>query len=171
MTNPEDIRKFDIGRQDDGKPRLIDIFHLFKLPRRSWQVMVVVLLIGVGSIGLAAASGNDSEPFVLPLGADGVQRTTVVLESYAFRPSSIVAKAAVPIQLILQNESFLVPHNFVLDAPLSGIHLERNVDAGEEAIVELTLAQPGIYHFYCDKQLLFFRSHREKGMEGTIEVR
>lgn len=171
MKNPKDIHGSGKSRQGDWKHSLMDIFRLFRMPRQFWQVMVVVLLIGGGSLGLAAASGNDSEPFVLPLATDGVQRTIVVLESYAFRPSYIIAKVGVPIQLILQNESFLVPHNFVLDDPLSGIHLERNVEAGEEAIVELTLAQAGIYHFYCDKQLLFFRSHREKGMEGTIEVR
>jgi hypothetical protein len=28
----------------------------------------------------------------------------------------------------------------------------------------------GIYPFYCSRKLLFFESHREKGMEGTLEV-
>jgi hypothetical protein len=28
----------------------------------------------------------------------------------------------------------------------------------------------GEYPFYCSKKLLFFKSHREKGMEGMLEV-
>ena len=34
---------------------------------------------------------------------------------------------------------------------------------------EAPLATPG-GRFYCDKKLLFFKSHREKGMEGVLKV-
>lgn len=33
-----------------------------------------------------------------------------------------------------------------------------------------TTTKPGKYPFYCDKKLLFMDSHREKGMEGILEV-
>jgi len=28
-----------------------------------------------------------------------------------------------------------------------------------------------LFAFYCDKRLLFFKSHHEKGMEGRLDVR
>ena len=37
--------------------------------------------------------------------------------------------------------------------------------------VRFTPVRPGRLTFFCDKKLLFFKSHREKGMTGTIEVR
>jgi hypothetical protein len=29
----------------------------------------------------------------------------------------------------------------------------------------------GTFPFYCDKKLLFFKSHHERGQEGHLEVR
>jgi hypothetical protein len=37
--------------------------------------------------------------------------------------------------------------------------------------VKFTPAVAGTFAIYCDKKLLFFKSHREKGQEGTLEVR
>jgi len=65
-----------------------------------------------------------------------------------------------PIEITLINDSFLVPHNFVLETTEQKVYFERNVDAGEQAVVRFTLTQVGVYHFYCDRQLLFFPSHR-----------
>jgi plastocyanin len=40
----------------------------------------------------------------------------------------------------------------------------------EPAIIKFTPTEPGKYEFYCGKKLLFFKSHKEKGMVGTLEV-
>ncbi len=38
-------------------------------------------------------------------------------------------------------------------------------------IIRFTPLKTGKYAFHCKKKLLFFKSHREKGMEGVLEVR
>ena len=59
------------------------------------------------------------------------------------------------------------PHNFIIKE----LAVEQDVGAGKTARVTFTPAQPGMFPIYCDKKLPFFPSHREKGMEGTLEVR
>ena len=96
---------------------------------------------------------------------------TINMESYRYTPSEIPLDVGKVVRLTLHNHSFLVPHNFLLDDP-QGIRLfEVDVGSGEEAFVEFTPAVSGTYPFYCDKQLLFFPSHREQGMEGRFLVR
>mgnify|MGYP000613269341 CR=1 FL=1 len=94
----------------------------------------------------------------------------ISMESYVFSPSEMTVNVGRPITLLLDNQSFLVPHNFLLDDP-SGVRiLEADIPSGESQTHVLTLAEPGIYSFYCDKQLLFFPTHREEGMEGRLIV-
>jgi plastocyanin len=99
------------------------------------------------------------------------QQVLISMESYSFTPFEVVVEAGKPVTLTLSNESFLVPHNFLLDDP-SGIRLvDTDISSGDTQVVTLTLTEPGIYPFYCDKKLLFFPSHREQGMEGRLIVR
>lgn len=92
------------------------------------------------------------------------------MESYVFSPSEITVDAGKPITLILNNQSFLVPHNFLLDDPHGTRVLDADISSGESQTHTLTLTEPGVYPFYCDKQLLFFPTHREEGMEGRLIV-
>ena len=94
----------------------------------------------------------------------------IVMESYEYSPSEVMLKVGIPFTLVLKNESFLVPHNFILDDPEGNRVLERDVSSGESQRVTLTLTQSGTYRFYCDKQLLFFPSHEEQGMTGHLVV-
>ncbi len=92
------------------------------------------------------------------------------MESYVFSPAEVSVKADTPMTLILPNQSFLVPHNFLLDDP-SGVRMfETDISSGETQSQTLILSEPGIYPFYCDKQLFFFPTHREEGMEGRFIV-
>ena len=124
-----------------------------------------VLFFG-GSPGNAA-----DEVLVLQPDEDGVQRATIVLDSYAFTPRYISIQAGVPTELRLENQSFLTPHNFVIDHSAVDLQHDINVSAGESVMIQFLIRTPGTYTFYCDKQLLFFPSHREEGMEGRLEVR
>ena len=45
------------------------------------------------------------------------------------------------------------------------------VSASTTVNLQLVLTTPGTYLFYCDKQLLFFPSHRDEGMQGYLKVR
>ena len=133
-------------------------------------IMGLAVLVGQCdfSYGLYAQPADSSLPHMEePFG----QEVTITMESYSFTPSEVVVEAGKPVTLTLSNESFLVPHNFLLDDP-SGIRLiNADISSGDTRVVPLTLTEPGIYPFYCDKKLLFFPSHREQGMEGRLIVR
>ncbi len=98
------------------------------------------------------------------------QAIIIDMESYAFTPSEVKISSGKSVTLILRNQSFLVPHNFLLDDPQGKRILEVDISSGESQTHHLTLTDPGIYPFYCDKQLLFFPTHREEGMEGRFIV-
>lgn len=99
------------------------------------------------------------------------QQVLIRMESYSFSPSEVVVAVGKPVTLTLVNDSFLVPHNFLLDDPKGTRLADINISSGDTQVVTLTLTDPGIYPFYCDKQLLFFPSHREQGMVGHLIVR
>ena len=98
------------------------------------------------------------------------RKIVIDMESYVFSPSEITVDHGEPLTLILNNQSFLVPHNFLLDDPQGVRVLEADISSGESQTFTLNLTEPGIYSFYCEKQLFFFPSHREEGMEGRLIV-
>jgi plastocyanin len=126
------------------------------------------LLVLVPVITCAAA-----EPFAfdVPLDPDGIQRTVVEADSYEFSPRHLVVRAGKPVELTVKSVTILVPHNFLIDDPKSGLAIREEVPAGQTVKITFTPTVPGSFAIYCDKKLLFFKSHREKGMEGVLEVR
>ena len=54
-------------------------------------------------------------------------------------------------------------------APEAGIAVEEDL-ATEVKKIAFTATAVGKYPIYCSKKLLFFASHRERGMEGVLEV-
>lgn len=110
-------------------------------------------------------------PVVPEVGADGVQRASITLDSYSFAPAHLIVQAGKPVELTLTSAATLVPHNLILKEPAAGLSVAQEVGPRETAKVRFTPTQPGTYVFYCDKKLLFFPSHREQGMEGRLEVR
>ncbi len=121
--------------------------------------------------GPAVAAETTGQPFPVPVDQDGVQRATVQLDSYAYTPGHLIVQAGKPVELTLVSVTFLTPHNFVLLDSAAGLAVEQDVGAGKTVVVKFTPSRPGLYSFYCDKKLPFFPSHREKGMEGRLEVR
>ncbi len=123
------------------------------------------------------ANGEDggeaqpSAPFVVQPDNDGVQRATIILDSYSYSPNLLVVQRGKPVELTLTSVTFITPHNFILTDPLAGLDVDEGVGAGDTEIIRFTPTVAGTYTFYCDKKLLFFPSHREEGMEGHLEVR
>jgi plastocyanin len=133
-----------------------------------------LFLSGLVAIMAASAAGESraaSHPVIVETDADGVQRATITMDSYSYTPEHLVVQAGKPVELVLTSITLLTPHNFVLKEPDAGLVVEQDVGAGKTLIVRFTPTQPGLFTFYCDKKLLFFASHREKGMEGRLEVR
>ncbi len=100
---------------------------------------------------------------------DGVQRVDIVGGTYFFNPNLIIVKVNVPVELKVRKEGWLVPHNIVIKAPEAGIDFDESLST-EPKVIRFTPTKVGIYPFYCSKKLLFFEGHREKGMEGKLEV-
>ena len=111
-----------------------------------------------------------SQEFLPQSEVSNSREIVIDMESYVFTPSEVTIDVGKPITLILNNQSFLVPHNFLLETPHGVRVLEADISSGESQAHTLTLTEPGIYPFYCDKQLLFFPTHREEGMEGRLVV-
>ena len=131
--------------------------------------VIAIILLFLLTVPIFAQ--ESSEPLTVIADHEGVQRVTLVLESYSFSPHDLIVETGKPVEVILKNESFLVPHSFLLDSPEGKRLVDVSVDSGETETTRFTLTQPGVYLFYCDKKLLFFPDHREEGMEGRITVR
>ena len=135
------------------------------LMKRVWVALALFLMALPATVG-AAESG---ETVHAVLGSDGVQRVELLGGSYFFRPNHIQVKVNVPVELTVRKESSWVPHNLVIKAPDAGIDVDVNLSS-DPKVIRFTPTKTGTYPFYCDKRFLFFESHREKGMEGVLEV-
>lgn len=135
------------------------------------RMVAVVLLVPTWPGVSAGESTPQSPPFVVPVGADGVQRATVTLDSYSYQPSHLVVEAGKPVELTLTSVTTITPHNFIVNDVASGLSIEQDVGAGKTVKVTFTPLRPGVYTMYCDKRLWPLPSHRDKGMEGKLEVK
>jgi plastocyanin len=145
----------------------IMVVHCQKKSMCYWLISLVLALVFFGASSLAGSASS----VTLTPDQDGVQRIKIFLDSYFYSPNEIIIQASKPVSIELENQSFLISHNFVIDNSEMGIHHEINVSAGDTENLQLLLTKPGRYTFYCNKQLLFFPSHDEEGMEGVLEVR
>lgn len=107
--------------------------------------------------------------FVATVGTDGVQHVEITGGSYYFDPNYIVVKVNTPVEFMVKKESGFVPHDIIVKAPEAGI--DFSVELKEKpAPITFTPTKVGKYEMYCDKKLLFFKSHKDRGMDGMIEV-
>lgn len=136
-----------------------------------WGAAAVLAAPGAVVFSAQESPQGTAAPVVAPIGADGVQRATITLDSYSYTPNHVVLQVGQPVELTLTSVTILIPHNFVVKEPAAGLMVEQDVGAGKTVTVRFTPTHPGMFTFYCDKKLLFFASHREKGMEGRLEVR
>ncbi len=107
--------------------------------------------------------------FVATVGADGVQHVEITGGSYYFDPNYIVVKVNTPVEFMVKKESGFVPHNILVKAPEAGIDFSVELK-DKPTPVKFTPTRVGKYEMYCDKKLLFFKSHKDRGMDGMIEV-
>ena len=127
------------------------------------KLLSVAVMLGA-SIAIAQEPAAPVKP-----DADGVQRITLTSGSYFFKPGRIVVKANVPVELLASRESGITPHNLVIQAQEAGVMVDQELASDPKKIV-FTATKPGKYAFYCSKKLPFMAGHREKGMEGVLEV-
>ncbi len=118
--------------------------------------------------GMAVAEKNMTTAHAV-LGDDGIQRLEIVAGSYFFEPNHIIVKLGIPVELSIKRESKVVHHNFVLKIEASGVDIEEKIST-KGTLIRFTPNVAGEFPFYCSLKLLFFKRHRDKGMEGVLEV-
>jgi plastocyanin len=139
--------------------------------RRRYNIEIVFYaLYFVSLFYLTIAFAEQSKPVEAMISPDGVQRATIVVDSYSFEPSHIAVVVGQPVELDLRSVTSVIPHNFSIDHPEAGVDIDQNIPHGEDVKVTFTPTRTGNYEFYCDKKGLF-GSHRKKGMEGILEVK
>ena len=99
------------------------------------------------------------------------QTVTLTLGDYRYDPDGIEARSGQPVVLTLINKDGVTPHSFTLQDTAAGLDIDTSVSAGSTSTVTFTPEKPGTYTFYCSKKLPFMKSHRARGMEGTLIVR
>ncbi len=112
---------------------------------------------------------NEEKRKVAEIGADGIQRVEVIGGDYYFDPNYIVVKNNVPVELTVKKESGIVPHNIIIKAPEAGIDFSESMSS-KPKVIRFTPTRAGEYLIECDKRFLFFKSHKDRGMKGTLEV-
>jgi len=130
------------------------------------KILILALVIFTVS---AAFASEPKEVFKATIDSDGVQRVDVLGGSYFFKPDYIIVKVNVPVELKVRKESGITPHDIMIKAPEAGIDFKESLGS-EPKVIRFVPTKTGKYPMTCSKKLLFFASHREKGMEGTLEV-
>lgn len=125
---------------------------------------IVLMLVLAGAFIIQALAFQASAE-------DASQAVALTLGDYRFDPDSIEVRSGQPVTLTLINKDGITPHNFSLQDTNAGLDIDTSVSAGSTSVIEFTPVQPGTYTFYCNKKLPFMKSHRARGMEGTLLVR
>ncbi len=108
--------------------------------------------------------------FVAVVGTDGVQHVEIIGGEYYFDPNYIIVKVNVPVELSARKTKGYVPHNVMVKAPDAGIDFNVDLSDKEAKTIKFTPTKTGKYEMVCNKRFLFFKSHKERGMDGFIEV-
>jgi plastocyanin len=127
-----------------------------------WLLLLCLTLSG----GVYA---EEKKVFTAVVDKDGVQRVAVSGSEYYFDPNYIIVKVKVPVEMTVKKEPSIAPHNIVISASEAGMDVRESLST-EPKVIRFTPAKTGKYPFYCDKKLLFLKSHKDRGMEGIIEV-
>ncbi|SFN90585.1 hypothetical protein [Nitrosospira briensis] len=136
--------------------------------RRFLSLLMLALTICFAAERIGAQPpGNES--YRAAIAVDGVQRVNILAGDYFFRPKHIIVKVNVPVMFRVRVKQGIIPHGLVLKAPKANISIDEDLSL-ESQTFTFTPTEKGKYAFYCPNKLLFFKSHREHGMEGVLEV-
>ncbi len=118
---------------------------------------------------VVADAQNQTEVYTATVDKDGTQHVSIIAGGYFFKPNKILVKKNIPVQFSVNREPGMVPHSIVAHTPEAGIVFDESLSS-DPKIITFTALATGEYVFYCKNKLPFFPSHREKGMQGIIQV-
>jgi len=134
---------------------------------------MTIFLVCLGVAGQGACQAEISPPdeivYQATVSTDGLQHVRIEGGGYFFKPDHVIVHVNVPVELTVSVEKGVIPHTLVIQSPEAGIAVDQSLSSDAKAI-RFTPTAIGKYPFYCKNKLLFFKSHREKGMEGVLEV-
>ena len=146
---------------------VIELFTMIGAPKFA-KIFIGLALLGVVKVATAFTAAPES--VIVAVSKDNVQRLEITVDSYSFTPSRFVVKQNIPVELTFKSVSWVVPHNFILKSPEAGLTIDQEIGTGETTIVRFTPTRIGEFKFSCTKKLLFFPSHEDQGMVGTLVV-
>lgn len=130
---------------------------------------VFVLLMALIFAVAASAEEFVEKRYEARVDEDGVQRVEMEAGEYYYDPNFIVVKVDVPVELSIRDVGGIASHDIAIEAPEAGIDFAE--DFGSEPVtIRFTPTRVGEYQLECTKRFLFFRSHKDRGMHGTIKV-
>lgn len=109
---------------------------------------------GGGTTTVAGEAANDHGS----KDVSGESEVKVEMDDFYFSPTVLTGKPGEKITLELENEG-KVEHNLTIESE----HINKDVEAGKSAMVEVTIPQSGTVAFYC-------KYHRSSGMAGGLAV-
>lgn len=153
-----------------------NIMEAYRMTTRKDRWLRGVIALAVAGLVASCQTTPQEQPKaqvekqVAKVEADGMQRVRVVAGGYFFKPNHIVVKANTPVEILVSRESGMTPHDLVIQAKDAGINVELDLST-EVRRVAFTPTKPGRYAIFCSKKPPFGgASHRERGMEGVLEV-
>lgn len=133
-------------------------------------IVLSVIFCFISTASASGASDSEIEKITAEVNSQGIQKVEIIGGSHFFDPNYIIVKKDVPVELVFTKEPGMVPHDVAMDSPEAGIKFQFDISNTPQSVT-FTPTKAGEYPFYCTKKLLFFESHKEKGMKGTLEVR
>ncbi|MEQ9619566.1 MAG: cupredoxin domain-containing protein [Deltaproteobacteria bacterium] len=134
------------------------------------KTKIIISILALFLSHMHPALGADAEPPPQAENRDmAAQKIEIVVDSYSFTPEHITATAGIPVEITLRSVTSLIPHNFTINDPDSGLDIDIDVPSGKDVTVTFTPSEKGKFQFYCNKKGIF-GSHIKKGMKGYIEV-
>jgi plastocyanin domain-containing protein len=152
-------------------PQSINSPQRLTLPAMNNLVTSLMCCLGLAVYGACRADAAPLAETVYraSIAADGVQHVRIEGGSHFFKPNRVIVKSNVPVELAVSVGRGVIPHTFVIQAPEAGIVVDESLSSQAKNI-RFTPTAVGRYPFYCRNKLLFLESHREKGMEGVLDV-
>lgn len=115
--------------------------------------LVLVLLIPGTSFGAQETVKGGKEKAVVEMTASNFEFEPVVIRAHTG-----------DISLEIKNTSSGT-HNFTVKNPKDQVITSTDLPPNQKTLVKISLKEPGVYEFYCDKLL-----HATMGMKGRLEV-
>lgn len=132
-------------------------------------IMSSLVVLTIAAATAFAGEDGTGKRFVATIGEDGYQRVEMTAGGYYFDPSVVVVKVNVPVELTIRKEPGITPHNFVMRSPEADLDFAIDLTK-EPQKISFMATKTGTYAFVCTERFLFFKSHKDRGMHGLLEV-